>query len=491
MSGVPEKSARQAMLSGTVWTVSMRWGTRLLGLISTVIMARLILPAEYAVVAMAMLVVGLIESFFDLGAETAILRKAEVDHDYVNSAWSLRVVEGAVIGLFLVLVSHSAGEYFGDGRVVPVLWMLAFCVVLSSSANIGLVLARKELNFFLDFKIQLIVKILQVIVTVVAAWYLRDYRALVIGVFIGYVSGWALSYLMHDYRPAWRTSAFVEIWHVTRWLMLSNVARFVVRKSDELIAGRIGTSHQFGLYNVGADLGQMPTGEVGPAILKAFLPVLSSIQHDAGRIHSGVLKVLAIVNAVTLPAGFGVAAMALPITLLVLGENWIEAAAIVGLFGIAGAIQVAANPLSTLLILRGFTRCQSGIVWIEFVTFAIACMVFVPELHLQGLIYARIARALMSVILFAFECHRKCGLPMFSSLGMIWRPLFASLVMYFVVGMALDVSDNLYLDFMIGIAAGVVTYAVLMLFSWYITGRPQGLEHEVVSFITSRQQRVD
>ena len=80
---------------------------------------------------------------------------------------------------------------------------------------------------------------------------------------------------------------------------------------------------------------------------------------------------------------------------------------------------------------------------------------------------------------------------MFSSLGMIWRPLFASLVMYFVVGMALDVSDNLYLDFMIGIAAGVVTYAVLMLFSWYITGRPQGLEHEVVSFITSRQQRVD
>jgi lipopolysaccharide exporter len=486
MTDIPKKTARQAMMHGTLWNVSMRWSLKLLGFISTAILARLLLPSDYAVIAMAMLVVGLIESIFDFGVETAILRSATIDDDYVNSAWSLRMVQGIAVGAFIILVSLFADWYFHDPRVTPVLWVLAFCVSFSGTANIGPVLAKKNLIFSLDFKVQLIAKTLQVIVTVIAAYVLRDYRALLIGVFTGYMSGWALSYLMHEYRPKWNTTAFTEIWLFTRWLMLSNVARFMVHKADELIASRISTPHQFGLYNVGADLGLLPTGEVGPAIVKAFLPVLASVQHDASRVRSGALKVLAIVNSITMPAGFGLAAVAVPVTLLILGKNWVEAAQIVALFGIAGAVRVAANPLSTVLILQGFSSCQSRIIWFEFLTFAVASLVLVPILHLEGLAIARICGSLMSALWFAYECERKCGISMRSSGAALCRPLCASAVMYFAVERTVDFFADAFVGVACGVLVGICTYVVLMLASWRLFGRPQGLEHEAVALMTAR-----
>lgn len=477
------------MMAGSLWTISMRWGIKLLGFISTAIIARMVLPSDYAVVAMAFLVAGLIGSFFDFGVEVALIRKIEVDKAFINSAWSLRIVEGVGIALFLVIFSPLAATYFHDQRVAPVLWTLAFCIALTGSSNIGVMLARKDLDFSLEFKIQIIAKLLQVFVTVSLAYLLRDYRALVIGITISYISSWVLGYVMHPYRPGWNTSGFGEIWRVTRWLMVSNIARFMVRKADEICAGRIGTSAEFGMYNVGADLGQLPTGEVGPAILKAFFPVLSSIQNDATRVRSGVLKVMAIVNSITLPAGIGLAAVAAPATLLMLGPNWNGAINFVAIFGLVGAAQVASVPLSTLLTMRGFTKVQSTIVWIEFAVFAIASVALVPTLHLQGLALARLIGVLVSTILISHQCSRSCDLPIRAVANTIWRPLIAATIMFFASRKTLGIFPESLIGFMLAISVGVISYTSLMLISWRLAGKPNGLENEIFSFIINRRKK--
>ena len=474
------------MISGALWTVSMRWGMKVLGLVSTIILARLILPQEYAVVAMAMLVVGLIESFLDFGTDTAVLRKDVIDDDFVNSAWSLKVIQGALMGLLLGGGSYFAGLYFEDERVPAVVWILGGCLFLASTGNIGMTLARRSLNFSLDFKLQMTAKVIATVITISAAFVLRDYRALVIGVASGYLIGWVLSYVMHPYRPRWCTKAFAEIWGVTRWLMLSSIAGFMLQKADEFAAARIGTAHEFGLYNVGADIGQMPTAEVGPAILKSLLPVLSSIQGETERLKSGVLKVLAIVNSVTLPAGLGLAAVALPFTLAVLGETWRDAAPIVALFGIAGAARVMANPLSTMLVLRGFTKCQSRIVWIEFVVFVVAALVLVPHLHLLGLIVARIAGAATSALLFMYEAQRRCELPMLSSLKMLWRPLACSIAMYALIAWVMPLMSSSVLSLAVAVVAGALVYSLLMLLTWLLCAKPAGIEQELMRVLFKR-----
>jgi lipopolysaccharide exporter len=473
------RSPKRTLILGAAWAVSTRWSVKGLGLISTVVMARLLVPADYGIVAMAMLIVGLIEALLDFGAATSLLRKADVTRDDINSAWTLRLLQGCAVGLVLLTVSPLAAIYFQEPRVTRVLWILAACVVIGAASNMGLTLSQKQFNFSFEFRYNLICKSIGVVATVTAGYWLRDYRALVIGVSAGYLSGFLMSYWLHPYRPSWNTSKIPEIWAVTKWLLLAGVAGFILRKSDELIAARIGTTGEFGAYNVGSDLGQLPTAEVGPAMLKAFLPVLVSMKAGVDEVNAAVVKTLSAVNTVTLPMGFGFAAVALPATALVLGPAWSSAVPFVAAFAMVGALQSIQSPFNTLLLMRGYTKVQSQIVWLEFAVFLLAAIALVPSWALIGLVWARMAGSLVSIGASAWATRKHCGLPLLEVVKAVLRPLMGALLMYGIVRLLDDPSQSDAWRLALGVTSGMLTFSVWSTLSWVFMGRPEGLESTV------------
>ena len=478
------KNPKLSLIWGALWTVGTRWSIKALGFVSTLIMARLLVPEDYGVVAMSMLIVGFTQSMLDFGAATALLRKGQVSKSEIDSAWTLRLLQGVCTGVMLIGASSFAATLFKEPRVEHVLWILAACVAISGAGNMGAVLAQKEFNFALDFQLNIAGKVLGVVATVAAGLLLMDYRALVIGVATGYVGGFVLSYLMHPYRPRWDTTHIHEIWAITKWLMLAGVAGFLLRKSDELIAARIGTTGEYGLYNVGADLGQLPTGELGPAMLRAFLPVLSTIQEDIPRTNQAVLKTLSAVNTITMPVGLGFAAVALPATELLLGTRWIEAVPFVALFALAGVVQFAMSPLTTLLVLRGHTRLQNHIVWAEFAVFAICSLTLIPHLHLIGLIWARIIASSANALITALCARSYCQVSIIAIGSALLRPMVGAISMYGLVDLLMRWLTGNTWSLVLGITVGVLTYSAWILLSWFVAGKPEGLESTVLEFLT-------
>jgi len=485
MNQARRPNPKRALISGAMWTVGSRWTSKVMGLASTVIVARLLLPADYGIVAMSMLVVGLIQAMLDFGAATALLRKGAVTFAEINSAWTLRLLEGCAVGLLLIAAAAPSAHYFREPRVEMVLWVLAACIAINSASNIGFTLAQKEFNFSLEFRHNLICKLLGIGATIAAAYVLRDYRALVIGVATGYTSECIMSYAMHPYRPRWDTTKISDIWAVTKWLMLAGVGGFILRKSDELIAARIGTTGEYGQYNVGADLGQLPTGELGPAILRAFLPVLSSIQDDVTRTNQAVLKTLSAVNTITLPAGLGFAAVAVPATSLILGSHWNEAAPLVALFALAGVVQFVMSPLSTLLVLRGHTRLQNHIVWAEFAVFALCSLVLVPLIHLQGLVWARIIAGSANAVVTAVCAKVYCQVALRAVVKALLRPTVGAIGMHLLVSLVTQWMPGSTWSLAISITLGVLAYTAWTTLTWFVAGRPEGLESTVFDYFTS------
>lgn len=464
-----------------------------IGFISTVVMARLLAPSDYGIVAMAMLLVGLTQAVLDFGASTALLRKTTVTRDEVDSAWTLGVIQGGLIGLLLLATSPLAVSYFKEPRVGPVLWVFAACIAIAHAGNIGFILAQKEFNFALSFRHGIGVKVIGTAVTMGAGFILRDYRALVLGVGAGYLAGLGLSYTMHPYRPRWNTTRIREIWAVTKWLMLAGIGGFVLRKGDELIAARIGSTQEFGLYNVGADLGQLPTAELGPTILRAFLPVLSSIQDDVTRTNQAVLKTVSAVNTIILPVGAGFAALSPQAVHLILGPAWVAATAFVAAFAIAGAIQTMCNPLNTLLVLRGFTRVQSLIIWLEFAVFVVAALALVPDYFLMGLVGARILASLVNICATGIAAQKFCYLSAYVLTAVICRPLIGAVCMYGLVTQLISHVDGAALQLVTGVATGGAFFSLWCLATWHLVGRPEGLEstmldnyHALVHRISAR-----
>lgn len=479
----PAITPKQALLKGAAWTVGLRWSYRALGFINTVIMARILVPADYGIVAMAFLVLGLLQAFLDFGATTALLRKNEVTRDEIDSAWTLRLIEGASTGVLLAVMAPVAVWYFQEPRLAVVLWVLAACLVVTSASNIGTTLAQKEFNFALDFKIQISQKIVGVIVTVIAGLLLHDYRALVIGIVAMYVVQIVLSYALHPYRPRWDVSRIPELWAVTKWLMFSGIGGYILSKGDELAAGRIGTTAEFGEYNVGADLGLLPVGEVGPAMLRALLPVLASIKEDIARTQSAVVKIISALNTIIWPIGLGFAALAPQATELILGHKWAGSAPIIAAFSIASVLRTTFNPLNTLLILQGHTRTQMHIVWIEFVAFVVAAVLLVPGLHLIGLVYARIIGSFVNLTWTAIYAKKYTHLDLYRVFTALIRPVVGSIVLYFAVKALVPIFPSTISQVIISVLVGALSYTVWILISWHVIGRPEGLESTVMDYI--------
>ncbi len=474
---------KSALIKGAAWSLATRWSTRIIGFVNTVVMARLVMPSDYGVVAMAFLVVGLLQALLDFSVTTALLRKETVSNDEVESAWTLRGIQGLIMAGIMVLTVPLTNAYFRDEHIATILYVFAVCVGISGFGNIGLTLAQKRFDFALEFRLQLYAKTFSVFMTIAAGYWLRDFRALVVGISSGYLSGFVLSYLMHPYRPRWNTSEIVAIWRITGWLMVANVGGFVLRKGDEFVAARIGAASDFGLYNVGADLGQMPTGEVGPAVLKSFLPVLASMKGSIHEINAAVIKTLRVVAALTFSMGFGLAAVADSATHLILGAAWTGAVPFVAAFSILGIVQVIGGPVTTLLTLRGHTRALSHAVWIEFATFLLCAIFLVPVWGLIGLVFSRIAGALVNLTVILTLGRQACGLPFLAALASFARPLVGSLLMYGAVlpSQALPWDDGLRL--LTGIVVGAAVYIAWSLVTWLLANRPEGIESMAFDFL--------
>jgi lipopolysaccharide exporter len=484
-----EQSPKRALIMGALWTVGTRWSIKALGFINTVILARLILPADYGIVAMAMLIVGVVQAMTDLGVATALLRKGEVTREEIDSAWSLKFIQGLVLAVLLIVGATFAARFFEEPRVQAVLWVFAACMILDGLSNIGLTLAQKDMKFSLDFRVNVSSNVIRVLVSLLGGYLLKDYRALVLGIASGYIVVFVLSYALHPYRPRWNLSRAREIWAVTRWLMLSSVGSFLLRRSDEIIAGRVGTTAEFGEYHVGGDLGRMPVSELGPPLVRAFLPVLAVIQHDTERVNSAVVKTIAAANAMTIPIAAGVAIFAVPLTAVVLGPVWSQSSIYVAAFALAASAQFSVSPLTTLLVLRGHTRTLSATVWMELVVFIVAVAILLPSFHLVGLVWARFVASLFSAGMTAFYCHKLCQLPFQAVAHALWRPLVGAAGLY-LIGMGVINLPNMaeWQQLLLGVAAGLTFCTTWAFMSWWLSGRPEGLESTLVDLIQSRSK---
>lgn len=482
-------SAKWALLRGAGYIVGFRTCNRLLGLASTVVMARLLSPADYGLLSMAFLVLGALEALLDFGATTALLRKPDASSEEIDAAWTLRFVQGALTALLVLAAAPFAVHAFDEPRLGGILCVLSACVLAAGAGSLGPTLAQRACDFTLEFRLQLTQALVRVATTLAAGLWLRDYRALVIGIAAAYVVPPVLSWCWHPWRPRWNLRGCRAIWRTTRWLTFAGIWNYALRKSDELLAARLGGPGALGQYSVGADIGQLPVGQVAPALLRALLPVLASLKTDRVRTVQASLKTLAALNTLVWPLGVGLAVVAPAATTLLLGPQWHAAAPFVAGFALVSVLQALPAPLVTLLVLDGHTRAQFQITLSEFVVFAAGCALLAPRWQLSGLVLARLAGAAAGAATALWLARRHCAVPPRALGAALLRPLGGAALMAALVWSLPEVAANPVLQLAFAIGVGALGYVAWIAASWWLCGRPEGLESTVLEFAARRRRR--
>jgi O-antigen/teichoic acid export membrane protein len=481
---------RRAFVRGTAWVFAGRWTIRALGLISTALLARLLSPADFGLVALAALVVAFIEVFLLLGVEMALIRHPNATREHWDTAWTLRVLQNVGTAALLVLVAPLAAVYFQEPRVTPVVWALAGGILVSGFGNIGVIEYNRSLRFDKEFRLRVAGKVLQLLVTVGAALWLRNYWALVAGTVAGYAIGVALSYVMHPFRPRLSLAKARELLGFSFRIVGLSAAYFAESRIDEVLLGRFGTNRALGLYSVASELGQLPVTEVAAPLNRSLMPALARLQGDYSHMNAAYLKVVSALALATLPMGVGMALVAEPFVRIALGTQWLEAVPLLqwlAFYGVCRGLYLC--PMHAL-IACGRPGASTQFTIAGALLLAPLGYVLVQAEGALGMAHARVAVGTLVLAMSMFAVSRVTGVSCGAQLRCFARPAAATMAM---AAALLALPPYAWAHPVAELAAkvllGAVLYVAIAAALWHLMGRPDGGERVALETLKRRFDR--
>ena len=174
-------SLTRKVAHGAAWMVILKLVVRSIGLVSTLILVRLLEPSDFGIVAMAMSIVAALELLTAFGFDITLIQNQKADAAEYDTAWTLNVLLGAGAAVLLIVLAHPAAGFYEEPALVPVFQVIAIVSLLQGLENIGMVDFRKHLKFEKEFLFHVLVKMFGFVVTIALAFKLRSYWALVLG----------------------------------------------------------------------------------------------------------------------------------------------------------------------------------------------------------------------------------------------------------------------------------------------------------------------
>jgi polysaccharide transporter, PST family len=467
---------RGAVLKSAGWSVAMRWAIRLLGLASTAVLARLLTPGDFGLVAMAMLVVGFVDAWLSFGLDTALIQNQSATREHYDTAWTLRIIQSVVVASAIAVTAPLSAAYFKEPRVVEVLWVLCLGLPIAAIANIGTVAFRKELEFHKQFALQTTSRLLRFLITVGAALWLRSYWALVIGILTGYGVTCGLSYIMHPYRPRLSLSRVRELWSYSQWMLVRSIGHFAETRADEILVGGLGSARQMGLYSVANELGILPGSEISAPLNQALTPGFAKLQHNDRRLGKAFLNVLGTVSAVTIPAGIGLALVSKEVVLLVMGPKWTGAIPLLVLLAISGAVRTGSSLSTSLFLGTGRPKMAAAFSWLNAALLLGFALPVVGTYGAEGVAMAKIAGGVILIVLIFVGVTRVAAVTASDIVSCLWRPMLASAIMAVAVASVPPAGIGLLVDLVLKAGVGAMSYCGALLLLWRFAGCPDGAE---------------
>lgn len=481
-------AVNRAMVRGAGWMVAMRLVIRSIGLVSTVILARLLVPADFGLVAMATMIYGLIEIMGEFGFEIVLIQKQDAGRDWYDTAWTMSILRGLVIALVLIGVAVPAAGFFDEPRLAPILYVLAGSAVIAGFANIGTVEFLKQMTFGRDFRFMVSQKLVSFTVTMALAFILRSYWALVIGMVSSMVAKVVFSYAMHPYRPRLSLARWRDIMEFSKWLLANNVLGFLLTRGDTFFISKLVGAHGLGLYAVAHEISNMPTSELIAPIRRAIFPGYARLADDRPALRESFIAGWALILSLGVPMALGIWLVGDPLVRVFLGPKWLDAIPLIQVLAIYGLMTTFSTNSGPVYLALGKPKILTCLM-------AGGAVVLFPLLYwgtsqagAYGAAWALVTTWTVWVVADLSIISRLLNIRARQFLSAGWRTGFAAAFMVIaVLGIQgwVRVTDagffELVYELALSILIGAAAYAGSHLLAWQLAGRPDGPECGILS----------
>ena len=486
--------ARTALSAG--WVIGWRMATRLLGLASTLILVRILLPADFGVVALGAAFAQTVDTMSALGTDDALVREREATRALYDTAFTLNAIRGVLTGGVVAAAAWPTAAFFGEPRLASLLQALAVLAVIDGWLNVGVADFRRNFQFHKEFLLNILPRLASVVVTVTAAALFQSYWALVAGQATFRVMRVASSYRMHPYRPRFSLTAWRRLLLFSAWTWALEMVQMMQARVDAFVIGRSLGTGGVGAYALGYEIATLPTSEIVDPLGRAAYSGFSATRREGGT-HALFNRLVASSLLITGPAGLGLSMVADPLVRLALGERWLLVVPVIQVLSLSCGVAPFGNLAFMVLRTHGYfaTICATG-----FSALLLKVAMIRTLLHLYGLPGAAggtaASTAFESLTLLALVVLTQ-RLPVGPLIAGCWRVVAACAVMagtLWQAGLAWTGGSETFAasaSRLLGTAAlGVLVYVATLGALWAAQGQPDGAEADMLGTLLRLSRRI-
>lgn len=332
---------KQKTISGLFWRFAERCGAQGVSFIVSIVLARLLAPNDYGLIAMVTVFITISQVFVDSGMGNALIQKKDADNLDFSSVFYFNIVLCLIIYAILFFISPYIAKFYNSPELVPVLRVLSLTVVISAIKNVQQAYVSKHMLFKRFFYSTLGGTLIAAIVGIVIAYLGYGVWALVAQQLVNTIIDTTILWVTVKWRPT-KEFSFERLKRLFSFgwkLLVSALIDTVYNNVRQLIIGKLYSSADLGYYNRGKTIPNLVVTNINSSIDSVLLPALSVEQSHVEKVKAMTRRAIKISSYIMWPMMIGIVVVAEPLVRILLTEKWIDSVPYLRIFCIMFAFQ--------------------------------------------------------------------------------------------------------------------------------------------------------
>ncbi len=300
--------------------------SKLLGSITLIVLARLLLPADFGIIAIVYLLLGGINLFSELGFGDAIIQRRDRIEESVNTGFTINLILSGFLFVAIIILAPLWAAFYNDSNITHVTWVLAISILLTSFSFVPSVRLRKDLMFKKFAVTGIVSELSNSCITIYLAFAGWGYWSLVYGGMVSTIVKLLLLYKVSPWKPKiiFDKQIAKELFKYGKHIFAANIIIFINTNVDRAMGGKLIGLTALGYYLMAFQWSTFSKRIMGISE-KVMFPTYAKIQGDIPKLKRGYLDTLKYVSMLTFPISLGVFTIAPEFVVVVLGEKWVPA----------------------------------------------------------------------------------------------------------------------------------------------------------------------
>lgn len=351
-------SLREKSIKGGLSTVGAQVVSFILNIGSTVLLARLLLPADYGLVAMVTSFTGFVLMFKDLGLTQAVIQRDKITQQEVSMVFWVNVYVSIILAILVAAMGPVLVWFYNEPQLLPITLAYATVAILGGISAQHAALLNRQMKFVILSRITILSSFISLLVGLVLAWYNFGYWAVVsisvVSVFVQTILLW----LFCSWRPVYLSINSSIRSYITFGAGVTgfNIVNYFSRNLDNILIGKFIGASPLGLYSKAYQLLMLPISQLRDPLNAVGTPAMSALLKEPDKYRNYYKEYVFLLSFFSMPIVVFLFVCSRPIILLILGENWIEASAIFQLLAITALIQPIASTRGMVMLTSGLSN---------------------------------------------------------------------------------------------------------------------------------------